>query len=383
MVKKKEIFIFFLLFILSIALLYVYNYTKKTSTSIFENIQKHDIEHISSILKNIEHDFLKSLNIQNSKDMLLAFKNENNRAKYENMLSMTISSNIKYTYVLYKDEIDRFRFILDASKTDKANFYQKFDVEKQEYIDAYKTKKPQIIKQKNMENLYITYLLPIVINNEVIALFSVDISTDLQKYLLESIEPLENFFIVLIWLILLFIFITLMQLFYYFATKKRVFTDPLTNTFNRNYLQELPNVINLNNYSVAMIDLDKFKVINDTYGHDAGDYVLVQASEIFKTSIRASDILIRYGGEEFLLFIHTRSGSALHICERIKENINSKKYFYNNHTINLSVSIGLHNHPALEKNLHEVIKKADNMLYLAKQNGRNRIEVYNEKLNFK
>ncbi len=376
MVKRKEIFIFFLLFVLSITLLYVYSYTKKTSTDIFENIQKHDIEHISSTLKNIENDFLKSLHIKNSDDMLLAFKNEKNRKKYENMLSMITTSQIKYAYILYKDKEDRFRFILDASKTDKANFYQKFDVEAKEYMDAYRTKMPQIIKQKNMENLYITYLLPIIVGNEVVALFSIDITTEIQKYLKDSIEPLQDFFVILIMVVLLFTAITLIQLFYYFATKKRVFTDPLTNIFNRNYLNEFLHFINLKNYSIAMLDLDKFKFINDTYGHEAEDFILVEASKIFKSSIRDSDILIRYGGEEFLLFIYTRNTSALHVCERIVKNINSKKYFYDGHEIHLTISIGLYNNPHLKKNPQDAIKIADEMLYKAKENGRNRVEVY-------
>lgn len=376
MVKRKEIFIFFLLFVLSAALLHVYNYTKKTSTDIFENLQKHDIEDISSTLKNIENDFINSLAIKNSDDLLLAFKDQKNREKYENIISMTTASHIKYAYILYKDKEDRFRFILDASKTDKANFYQKFDVEAKEYMDLYITKMPQIIKQKNMENLYITYLLPIIVNNEVVALFSIDITTEIQKYLKDSIEPLQDFFTILIMVVLLFTVITLIQLFYYFATKKRVFTDPLTNIFNRNYLNEFLHFINLKNYSIAMLDLDKFKHINDTYGHEAGDFILVEASKIFKSSIRDSDILIRYGGEEFLLFIYTRNTSALHVCERIVKNINSKKYFYNGHKINLTISIGLYNNPHLKKNPQDAIKIADEMLYKAKENGRNRVEVY-------
>jgi len=379
MVKSKDLVIFSLLFVLGISFAYIYNEIKTTKEDIFTRIEIDQIEHISSILKNIESDFISSLGIKNEYDLLESFNNEENRKKYEHIASLLMTPNIKYAYILQKDDTGRFRFLLDASKTDKAGFYQKFDVNSPEYMRAYATAKPQIIKQKNIENLYITLLHPIISNGEVIALFSVDITTEIQDLIHNSVKPLENFFIILIVIVMLFMLLIILQLFHYFITRKRVFTDPLTKTFNRNYLEELLHVINLKNYSIAMLDLDKFKSVNDVYGHQTGDYILMQASKIFKASIRAGDILVRYGGEEFLLFIHNRNGSALDVCERIRESIFLGEYFYDGNEIKTSVSIGLHKHPSLEKNLHEAIKIADKMLYLAKKNGRNRVEIYDEK----
>jgi len=132
-----------------------------------------------------------------------------------------------------------------------------------------------------------------------------------------------------------------------------------------------------------MLDLDKFKVINDTYGHKAGDYVLSHVSTIFKKSIRDSDILIRYGGEEFLLLINNRDSEKLKmtICERIRANVAKENFSYDGDDIKVTLSIGIHKHPSLEKNLQEAIKIADKMLYEAKRSGRNRVVVYDEKLN--
>jgi diguanylate cyclase (GGDEF)-like protein len=379
MVKSKDLVIFSLLLVLGISFAYIYNEIKTTKEDIFTRVERDQIEHISSILKNIENDFISSLGIKNEYDLLESFKNEKNRKKYEHIASLLMTPNIKYAYILQKDETGRFRFLLDASKTDKAGFYQKFDVDSFEYMQAYTTKMPQIIKQKNIENLYITLLHPIIINGEVIALFSADITTEIQDLIHNSVKPLENFFIILIIIVMLFMLLIILQLFHYFITRKRVFTDPLTKTFNRNYLEELLHVINLKNYSIAMLDLDKFKSVNDVYGHQTGDYILIQTSKIFKSSIRAGDILVRYGGEEFLLLIHNRNGSALDVCERIRESIFLGEYFYDGNEIKTSVSIGLHKHPSLEKNLYEAIKIADKMLYLAKKNGRNRVEIYDEK----
>lgn len=381
MVKKRELGIFFLLFMLGLFFAYVYNDITKTKDDIFKRIQSHQIEQISYILQNIEKDILDTSDVKTSEDLFSMFSKEYVRAEYEHIISLMLTSNVKYAYILYKDEQDKFRFLLDASKTDKANFNQKFDVTSEEYSTVYTTKKPQIIQLNDIENLYLTYLYPIINNGNVIGVFNIDITTNIQKIILESIKPLETFFVVLIIFVLLLMAMTVMQIFHYFVTRKKIFTDPLTKTFNRNYLEETVPLLNLSHYSLAMLDLDKFKIINDTYGHKAGDYVLSRTSKVFKDSIRDSDILVRYGGEEFLLLINNRSKikSDLDVCERVRKNILKEHFLYEDNEINVSVSIGLHKNPHLEKNLQEAIKAADKMLYIAKKSGRNRVICYDEK----
>ncbi|MBE0513607.1 EAL domain-containing protein [Sulfurimonas sp.] len=381
MVKKREFGIFFLLFMLGLFFAYVYTDITKTKDDIFKRIQSHQIEQISYILQNIEKDILDNSDVKTSEDLFSMFSKEYVRAEYEHIISLMLTSNVKYAYILYKDEQDKFRFLLDASKTDKANFNQKFDVSSAEYSTLYTTKKPQIIQLNDIENLYLTYLYPITNNGNVIGVFNIDITTNIQKIILESIKPLETFFVVLIIFILLLMAMTVMQIFHYFVTRKKIFTDPLTKTFNRNYLEETAPLLNLSHYSLAMLDLDKFKIINDTYGHKTGDYILSRTSKVFKNSIRDSDILVRYGGEEFILLINNRSKtkSDIDICERVRKNILKEHFLYEGHEINVSVSIGLHKNPYLEKNLQEAIKRADKMLYIAKKSGRNKVICYDEK----
>lgn len=383
MVKKRELAIFFLLFILGLFLAYTYNDITKAKETIFEKIEKHEIDKISLVLRNLQQDIYKNSQITTKEDLISFFEQQDNREKYEQILSIMLSSDVKYSYILYKDDANKFRFLLDASQTDKANFNQKFDVGLKEYDLIYTLKEPQIIKQKNVENLYVTYLYPLISNGVVIGLFNIDFTTDIKMIILESIKPLEAFFTILTIFIFIFMGVTLIQIFHYFITKKKIFTDPLTNTFNRNYLEEIEHVLNLEKYSVAMLDLDKFKMINDTYGHKAGDYILSHTSIIFKDSIRDSDILVRYGGEEFLLLVNNRdlTKSNVDICERIRDNIAKENFSYDGHDIKVTVSIGVHKHPSLEKNLQEAIKIADKMLYEAKSGGRNKIVIYDEKLN--
>ncbi len=380
MVKKKELFLFFVLLLLGLFFIYIYSYIKETEEEIFSRVQTNKIKQLSYLFKNIEEDLIGSNDINSSADLISLLSDEKKRIIYEKHLSFLITPSIKYLYLLSKDEKGRFRFLLDASKIDKAHFYQKFDVQNIKYKELYSTKKAQVIQQEDMENLYLTYLHPIILNSEVIAILSVDITTKIHSVILELIKPLETFFIILIILIFLLMLMTIVQVFHYFITRKKIFTDPLTQLYNRNYLQEISPMLNLNHYSIAMLDLDRFKVINDIYGHKAGDLILSQSSTIIKDSIREGDILIRYGGEEFLLFIYNRTlmDSSSDICERIRKNIHANTFIYDKNRIEIQISIGVHENPASEKNLNEAIKIADKMLYIAKKEGRNRVVYYNE-----
>ena len=101
MVKRKEIFIFLLLLILSIFFIYVYNEIKTTKKDIYARIEAHQIEQTSAVIKNIQNEFISFLNLKNSNDLRQAFSDNKNREKYEHIISLMLSSNIKYAYILY------------------------------------------------------------------------------------------------------------------------------------------------------------------------------------------------------------------------------------------------------------------------------------------
>jgi diguanylate cyclase (GGDEF)-like protein len=159
--------------------------------------------------------------------------------------------------------------------------------------------------------------------------------------------------------------------------------DPLTRLFNRRYLEDmLPNLIEQakrKEYKIGflMLDMDYFKNVNDTYGHDVGDRILKSLGEIIKTSIRKSDIAIRYGGEEFLiLLIGIKSKEELSkIAEKIKERVEKYPFRVNDgKTIHKTVSIGGALFPDDCSLGMECIKIADNALYEAKKE-RNKIVI--------
>jgi diguanylate cyclase (GGDEF)-like protein len=128
-----------------------------------------------------------------------------------------------------------------------------------------------------------------------------------------------------------------------------------------------------------MMDLDKFKVINDTYGHEIGDEVLIKVSNVLKSSIREYDKLIRYGGEEFLLYLSMRDleqTALIDILNRVRQNIESIEVKTGLITIHPTISIGLNSYTSHFKSEFDAISMADKMLYTAKRTGRNKISAF-------
>ncbi len=157
--------------------------------------------------------------------------------------------------------------------------------------------------------------------------------------------------------------------------------DPLTKLYNRKALEidakELlkhSNERNLN-ISTLMIDADDFKKVNDTFGHLAGDKVLILLAKLFKLSIREYDRAYRYGGEEFLI-IFNRAGKedAKKVAERIMNAVRSNKLIYKGKTIRITLSMGLTSHQKGDT-LESMIERADAAVYQAKHDGKNRLVV--------
>jgi len=160
-------------------------------------------------------------------------------------------------------------------------------------------------------------------------------------------------------------------------------TDPLTGIFNRRYFMEMA-LINIEKERrlngecyIIIMDLDRFKSINDTYGHVIGDNVLIEATSRIKANIRPYDLFARYGGEEFIIFAsNTDKNSILKLSERLRLSICSKEFECNDVSFTVSASFGIAN---MEKyDIGKAIVRADKALYKAKENGRNRAVFWEE-----
>ena len=170
---------------------------------------------------------------------------------------------------------------------------------------------------------------------------------------------------------------------HYFAKdqlKQLAVHDQLTDVFNRNKLKELINAetgeftkFSGLNISFLLIDIDFFKKVNDQFGHEAGDKVLVSIANTLKSAIRESDYVIRWGGEEFLIIMPGCSDdNASRIAEKLREKVEAS----DNGVCKTTISIGVSEYKGGDYS--ETVKNADIALYKAKNSGRNKVVVYSE-----
>ena len=159
-------------------------------------------------------------------------------------------------------------------------------------------------------------------------------------------------------------------------------TDPMTKLYNRRYFSKVSQqIIHLaqrdrQDLSVIMLDIDKFKNINDTYGHDIGDTIIINLADQLLNTQRKSDISCRYGGEEFTVLLpNTSIESAATVAETIRKNIENLTVDLQSKHIDFTVSIGVSSLHDDEEDLEKALKRADEALYKAKESGRNRVCV--------
>jgi len=169
--------------------------------------------------------------------------------------------------------------------------------------------------------------------------------------------------------------------------REQAIRDPLTGLFNRRYLQvtldrEIARVHRASQpVGIIIMDIDRFKLINDSHGHKAGDLVLEALGELLKHNIRQEDIACRYGGEEFVVVM---PGASLHTAheraEIIRAKIDALQVGYDSWKLRITVSVGVAAYPQHGATGEDVLIRADRALYHAKQEGRNRVVVYQDTL---
>ncbi len=162
--------------------------------------------------------------------------------------------------------------------------------------------------------------------------------------------------------------------------EKEAITDQLTGVFNRNKIYDLVTPghetirrDNAEEVTVLMMDVDKFKEVNDTYGHDEGDKILIMLANAIKECIRKADVVIRWGGEEFVVFL---LGADVEAGVRIGEEIRQKVEEMDNGVCPVTVSVGVAQYDLGD--YRATIRRADKALYYAKATGRNRVVVDKE-----
>jgi len=159
--------------------------------------------------------------------------------------------------------------------------------------------------------------------------------------------------------------------------ENQIYIDSLTNIYNRKKFEIIMErkikeyTINNKLFSLILLDIDYFKMINDDYGHDMGDYILKELSQTLQDNLRSSDFLFRWGGEEFAILIDGTVENAKQLSEKLRINIKDKNF----QSIKITASFGI-SCMKNAKNKDMLFQQADKALYQSKENGRDRVEIY-------
>ena len=161
--------------------------------------------------------------------------------------------------------------------------------------------------------------------------------------------------------------------------------DGLTELLNsRTFLQRISEELERdvrygNEMTMLMLDIDNFKLVNDTHGHPFGDYVIRQTAQLIRHSIRVADVAGRLGGEEFgVVIINSDSGSSRKTAERIRQSIADYNFFSDGINSRITISIGMSEYPVHGKSVKEIVKHADQAMYAVKHSGGNGVKSFGE-----
>jgi len=356
--------------------LYLPKYEKNIQNVIIEKDLGKEVDVAENVIRKIK---------EKSQNSLISKIHDSDFVKNSNeLLEVLNTPNTEYLYIIFKSG-EQFFIALDVSKKDR--------MEPFEYIQLLPSELP-IVNQaiKDMEYKYLihtntptlglTLYIPFKDKNNINYILIKDYTIkEVQeiKSLVDSIRKAILIVIVFIVLLANVAIVGVIKTLYY---KKRSLIDSLTGLYNRNYLEEIENK-NLKDFVVIVADVDFFKKINDTYGHLVGDNVLKTVAETIKKNVRENDIVIRYGGEEFLIILNKERSvdnlNYINVAERIRKAVENLKIKINeNDYLKTTLSVGIFLDTDKIKSLQEAIKKADVALYKAKTKGRNRIEIYDE-----
>jgi diguanylate cyclase (GGDEF)-like protein len=224
-------------------------------------------------------------------------------------------------------------------------------------------------------------IVPLVSGEQPIGYLSVRQPHDRKVPTIEKVQTLEIFAVQAV--------TALQSARQYEEIKRLTFIDALTPAFNHRYFQEaLAKEIHRharsgNEFTLAMLDIDNFKRINDTFGHPIGDEILKGLVEELMTNARDSDIVSRYGGEEFaIIFPDTPTSSARDAANRLREVVERREFPQTsiNRTLRITISVGVSVYPRDGVNAADLVARADAALYFAKKNGKNQVAVAGEVL---
>jgi diguanylate cyclase (GGDEF)-like protein len=299
------------------------------------------------------------------------------RLKNEQSLKELKRGNISSVFVVaIKD--NRLFYLLDSNQNIEAG--EPFQPEDMGlFLKMIQTKKRKIFIQNGIKDVGFTLMKPILQKGEVKAFILLDYTQKSLNILMRRLSTISE--IIMILFISFGLIFSILGIYWVYKIHRRYarYIIPHTSVYNRRYLQDIYEKINFQDYYVALLDIDFFKRINDVYGEEQGDRVILQVMQRLSQQIGKEDILIQYGGEEFLLFVAKEKydlQSFRYLMEDIRIDIERFDIPIAKEQLNITLSIGIVTKSENTSSLQEVIHNADEALYNAKHNGRNQICTY-------
>lgn len=376
-----------------------YNNIEKQLLEIQEQTSIKMLDYYKEDINNIDYKKLYEKNLS-----LLEFgkviTNNLNKDNILNIIAEQIKSFIDYDIIyisIYDEKINNYRFELIINEntivTSNDNIViedslTKYSIRNKEvllvnninkehnkYIIDYESYKKNVKSKNysynNVKEIKSIFIIPMIIKGKVIGTITIQ-KYDENFYKLNDLITLKT--------LANFISIALDNSFLYKKVEYNANYDSLTDIYNRRMAIEKINKVReslqkkFSKHYIAIMDIDNFKSINDIYGHDMGDKVLVSVTKEIKKVIKEEDILGRYGGEEFILLIKDNNCDFKDTIEKIRKNIEDLNIKdLNNNKIEVTISIGVENFDLKYKTLEENICVADKKLYLAKNTGKNKV----------
>ncbi len=307
---------------------------------------------------------------------------------------MAIFAQSKNSFLAVMDEDDYMRMLYSNAKSENGDFY-KYIIEKVRQTgesiiipDAfeYKKKADETLIPKYISSLFCIPVMPTEAIDDVgINRRKVGDVSNIKGYLYFDTDSIINNFSEETG----DLFVSLSKLAYIlidnYNLKMVNAIDKLTKLYTRKYfenslLNELANaVVKGGEFSLIMADIDRFKTVNDRYGHQVGDEILAKIAELLMSNARKTDICARYGGEEFIMLLpHTDTEGAYNLAEKIRKKIESTNLY--THCPSITISMGVSTYPVHSTWMKDLIDKADQALYYSKENGRNQTTIYDANL---
>ena len=363
----------------TVSVLLFYRYVDRTFDELTEAFLRYQSKNIKEFAQNIE---VRVVQLVPQRPVDVFKKSPALMEHVNHILSLFSTKSFRYVYILKLDDTGKLRYVADGSYEvdERGVFGQKFDPDSDAWLQALRSGQPVYRIQNNFTGLWITYYYPMKIWQKGRFLLVFDVSLSMLESFRTLILPIKGLLKSISAILIALFAMSLVWAVLFYLQRRKNSIDPLTRLYNRNMLEEVRRRIDLNKTSVILADLDHFKRINDRYGHDMGDEVLRYAARLLMRTTRQEDILIRYGGEEFLIFINGLQNrkDVGEIAARIHQAFLTAPMRYGDKELQVTVSMGVVPVPGTTMGLSEAILMADKMLYIAKTTGRNKVVIFGE-----